>query len=92
MILLNKNTHDTSRRLQQDGGTSLVTRNKVADRVLDSGRESSGLGIWFWVKINSIGSRILSIITAYRPHKPAGFESVGSNYQQYFKQIRSYTT
>ena len=56
-----------SRSKSQAGGVSLWSINKGAHRVLDCGKDPSGLGRWAWTRYRGRQGVTLRIVVGYRP-------------------------
>jgi hypothetical protein len=52
---------------QQYGGVALLSTTQAAHRVLNSGRDPTGLGRWSWTKYQGKSSVSLKVVAAYRP-------------------------
>jgi hypothetical protein len=53
---------------QQMGGTTVLTTDTAAHRVVDKGRDPSNLGRWCWTRYKGRSNCTLRIYTAYCPN------------------------
>ena len=69
----------------QPGGTMVHSINKSAHRVIEKGRDTTGLGRWSWIRYRGKHDVILQVISAYRPCVPRdpGESTVHSQHQRY---------
>ena len=67
------NTQDvlTTSSAYQQGGSAILTNNRVAERIISSGKDSSGMGRWTWVRVRGSSNLTTRIICAYCPRKPS---------------------
>ena len=70
----NTNEPTISKRYQP-GGVASFTKNKLAYKIMGKGVDVSNLGRWSWTKFQGKGSRVLRIVTAYRPCSSGGIRS-----------------
>ena len=61
------NTHDTSGRRSQYGGTALLAVNDIVNKINTCGTDSSGLGRWSWILMRGKHQTVTRIISAYCP-------------------------
>jgi hypothetical protein len=86
-IAYNHKEHDARR--QQYGGNVLLSINNAAHRVMEAGRDSSGLGRWTWTRYRGRNNITTRVICAYRPCFPTGSDksfSVYTQHQRYFDE------
>ena len=79
------NAMDSTNSTFQPGGTMVLSINKPAHRVVETGRDETGLGRWVWQKMKGKRNMMLRIISAYRPCIPstAGPTTTYSQQQRY---------
>ena len=70
----------------QPGGMILQSINKAAHRIIESGRDPSGLGRWSWTLYRGKHNMTLRVICAYRPCIPssAGVQTTFVQHQRVF--------
>ena len=49
------------------GGVAQITTKQLAGRIIESGKDNSGLGRWVWQKLQGRFNHMVRIITYYRP-------------------------
>ena len=86
---LGYNVKDCVSSNYQPGGTMQISINKPSHRIIETGRDESGLGRWVWQKYRGKQEITLRIITAYQPCTPstAGPSTTHSQQEQYFDLI-----
>jgi hypothetical protein len=69
----------------QPGGTAVLSINTTCHRIIESGKDSTGLGRWSWSRYRGKHNVTLRIISAYRPCKPSnpGPNTAYSQQQRY---------
>ena len=77
------NYKDSEAEKRQYGGVVILTRNNAASRVMESGKDDSGLGRWVWVRYRGRNGIVTCIICCYRPCVPSSNGSTGSVYAQH---------
>jgi exonuclease III len=81
-------TFDTSAETMKSG-TAIIIRGNKANRVVQMGKDPSGLGRWSWVRIQGFGGKTLLIISAYRPvYNPTDDNSTYSQHASFFFEFR----
>ena len=85
VLAYNTNDIDTTSSFQP-GGTLQVSINKAAHRVIQHGRDPSGLGRWCWSLFRGKHNVLLRVVTLYRPCLPStgGYNTTYSQQQRYF--------
>lgn len=78
------NTQEMAPSAAQRGGTMLISINKPKSRILECGKDPSGLGRWVWTKYRGYQQRILRVISAYRCCHNTGHLSAFSQQRRYF--------
>ena len=77
------NIHETENiGRKQRGGTATLLRGELAGRVIDRGKDETGLGMWSWYRIRGEPGCRSRIVSAYAPTG-----NKDSDYGSYFKQI-----
>jgi hypothetical protein len=74
---------------QQYGGNVLFSINNAAHRVMEAGRDASGLGRWTWTRYRGRNNITTRVICAYRPCLPTGTDkslSVYAQHQRFFDE------
>jgi len=51
----------------QKGGVTIFSINTAANRVIQSGQDTTGLGRWTWTRYRGRNGVVLRVISAYRP-------------------------
>jgi hypothetical protein len=84
--ILAYNINDISNSYYQPGGTMQISINKAAHRIIQQGRDPSGLGRWCWSLFRGKHNILLRVITLYRPCEPStgGYQTAYSQQQRYF--------
>ena len=59
------NSIDTISAKSQYGGTSLITMDMLAHRLIDSGVDDTNLGRWAWSRYRGKEGRVLQIVSVY---------------------------
>ena len=77
------NTNDRLARLQY-GGVLNAAFGTTATRRFESGKDETGLGRWVWMKFRGRNGMVLRTITAYRPVKSDGPQTVHTQHLKYF--------
>ena len=80
------NTTDSVLSNYQPGVTMQISINKPAHRIIETGRDETGLGRWVWQKYRGKQDITLRVITAYRPctSSNAGPSTTHSQQERYF--------
>ena len=80
------NTKDSVSTSFQPGGTMLLSIDKPVHRIIETGRDETGLGRWVWQRMKGKREIMLRIISAYRPCIPstAGPSTTYSQHQRLF--------
>ena len=74
---------------RQYGGIVILSRNHSASRVMESGRDETGLGRWTWVRYRGRNGIITRIVGCYRPCVPSSTSSSGSVYAQHQRHFNA---
>ena len=56
----------------QPGGTAIMSIGQVSSRVIESGKDKSGMGRWTWTRYQGKNEQTIRIAVAYRPNKSTG--------------------
>jgi hypothetical protein len=72
---------DSTDRLQY-GGVGLVASSEMKHRIIDHGKDPTGLGRWVWVRIQGKEGHTTRIVSAYRPCESDGAGSVFRQHQR----------
>jgi len=80
------NTKDSVNTTFQPGGTMLLSIDKPVHRIIETGRDETGLSRWVWQRMKGKREIMLRIISAYRPCIPstAGPLTTYSQHQRLF--------
>jgi hypothetical protein len=78
------NTKDVAPSKYQPGGTILCSIGRPCHRIIDSGVDKSGLGRWSWQRFRGRHDVTLRVISAYRPCRATGPNTVYSQQARYF--------
>ena len=72
------------------GGTAIITDGSWSSRILERGKDPTGLGQWSFIKIVGKNNKKIMIICAYRCCKGQRVEHVGetSSYFQQYNLLR----
>ena len=65
------NVNDSIASNYQPGGTMLISIDRPAHRIIETGRDETGLGRWVWQKYRGKQEITLRVVTAYRPCTPS---------------------
>jgi hypothetical protein len=76
------NYQDKLATRHQYGGTVILSINNAASRVMDSGKDDTGLGRWTWTRFRGRNGIVTRIVCAYRPCAPTGKDKIFSVYAQ----------
>ena len=79
------NTKDVAPSKYQPGGTILCSRGKACHRNISSGVDTTGLGRWSWQRYRGRHDVSLRVISAYRPCRAPGPNTVYSQQLRYFE-------
>ena len=82
-INMNHNTMDLVADKFQPGGTGVISTNSYAHRVMEKGKDSSGLGRWSYTKYRGKDGMNLVVISVYRPVVNTSGESPNSTWNQH---------
>ncbi len=84
------NTKDSASGVFQPGGTLITSINKPAHRIIETGKDPTGLGRWTWQRFRGKQNITLRIVSAYRPCIPstAGPNTTYSQQQRYFDAMK----
>ena len=84
------NQEDPVSSAWQPGGCIQLSTNRMAHRVISSGKDPSGLGRWCWTRYRGRHDVTLRIITAYRPggSSSSGPKTVFWQNQRYLDRIK----
>ena len=68
----------------QKGGVTIFSINTAANRVIQSGQDTTGLGRWTWTRYRGRNGVVLRVISAYRPVlNQSGALGVYNQHKQY---------
>jgi hypothetical protein len=81
------NTHEKFGRLQA-GGTFMISFGSLADRVVETGQDPTGLGRWVWMKCRGQEGIVTRIAVFYRPVYRKSSKNHMSVYQQQVRALR----
>ncbi len=81
----NKTELGITKRLQT-GGVGIVATDDVVHRIVEQGRDTTGLGRWAWIKIQGPQGTTIRIVTVYRPCDSTGPETANQQHQRYLTQ------
>ena len=66
----------------QYGGVGLVASSDIKHRIIDQGKDSTGLGRWVWIRIQGKEGHTTRLVSAYRPCQSDGAGSVYRQHQR----------
>jgi hypothetical protein len=69
----------------QYGGVGLVSSSEVKHRIIDQGRDPTGLGRYVWIRLQGREGHTTRIVSAYRPCQSDGAASVFRQHQFQFQ-------
>ena len=78
------NAKDVAPSKYQPGGSILCSIGKPCHRIVDSGVDKSGLGRWSWQRFRGKHNVSLRVISAYRPCRSPGANTVYSQHSRFF--------
>ena len=78
------NTKDVAPTKYQPGGTILCSIGKTCHRTVSSGVDNTGLGRWSWQRFRGKHNVTLRVISAYRPCRAPGPNTVYAQQLRYF--------
>jgi hypothetical protein len=81
----NKTELGITKRLQT-GGVGIVATDDVVHRIVEQGRDTTGLGRWAWIKLQGRQGTTIRIVTVYRPCDSTGPETANQQHQRYLTQ------
>jgi hypothetical protein len=67
----------------QPGGVGIVAADDIVHRIVEQGRDETGLGRWAWIKLQGRQGTMVRIVTVYRPCDSPGPETVNQQHQRY---------
>jgi hypothetical protein len=84
----NRNDNTLSTAFQQ-GGSAIISVGQTSHRVIQSGRDPSGLGRWSWTLYRGKHNVTIRSVSVYRPCKPSipGPNSAYTQHKQYLDRI-----
>jgi hypothetical protein len=78
------NTKDVAPSKYQPGGTILCSIGKPCHRIIESGVDKTGLGRWSWQRFRGKHNVSLRVISAYRPCRAPGPNTVYAQHSRFF--------
>ncbi len=66
----------------QYGGVGLIASSELKHRIIDNGKDPTGLGRWVWIRIQGKEGHTTRIVSAYRPCQSDGAGSVFRQHQR----------
>jgi hypothetical protein len=73
---------------RQAGGCALVVMGNTRGRVVSTGHDPTGLGRWCWARLTGQDGGFIRVISAYRPVRGTGDNSVFNQQALYFEKER----
>ena len=77
----NNQEHESTDKIQY-GGVGLVASSEIKHRIIDQGKDPTGLGRWVWIRIQGKEGHTTRIASAYRPCESDGAGSVFRQHQR----------
>jgi hypothetical protein len=72
----------------QPGGVGVLAADDVVHRIIEQGRDESGLGRWAWLLLQGRRGVKIRVISVYRPCDSNGPESVNQQHQRFLTKKR----
>jgi hypothetical protein len=76
----------------QYGGVGVVSSSEIKHRIIDQGRDPSGLGRYVWIRLQGKEGHTTRIVSAYRPCQSDGAGSVFRQHQRIFSSRGDFGT
>ena len=63
------NRHENGRDKFLPGGVGIMAVNEMRGRIVEKGKDPSGIGRWTWMKLAGRSEKVLRVVSFYRPSR-----------------------